>query len=150
MKSCLPDSAPGGPQGRKVLQVEVTPSIRRISQCTITAASIRRLRWKREGEVKASCTLDDSWITAVPLSFMPLDQASKPVPLQSSAPNLIKHKRIKLFRLTGNLQAGAGLCRTSGLVLDSPALGHSVIIIHISYVLVPEVHLNFAGILCQT
>ncbi|KAF4109516.1 hyccin 2 isoform X2 [Onychostoma macrolepis] len=48
MKSCLPDSVPDGPQGRKVLQVEVTPSIRRISQCTITAASIRRLRWKRE------------------------------------------------------------------------------------------------------
>ncbi|XP_016116085.1 protein FAM126B isoform X3 [Sinocyclocheilus grahami] len=48
MKSSLPGSAPDGSQGRKVLQVEVTPSIRRISRCTITAASIRRLRWKRE------------------------------------------------------------------------------------------------------
>ncbi|XP_043104452.1 protein FAM126B-like [Puntigrus tetrazona] len=48
MKSSLPDNAPDGSQGRKVLQVEVTPSIRRISHCTITAASIRRLRWKRE------------------------------------------------------------------------------------------------------
>ncbi|KAI2661068.1 Protein FAM126B [Labeo rohita] len=49
MRSSLPDSAPDGSQGKKVLQVEVTPTIRRISHCAITAASIRRLRWKREG-----------------------------------------------------------------------------------------------------
>ncbi|XP_050974733.1 protein FAM126B isoform X2 [Labeo rohita] len=48
MRSSLPDSAPDGSQGKKVLQVEVTPTIRRISHCAITAASIRRLRWKRE------------------------------------------------------------------------------------------------------
>uniref|UniRef100_A0A8C1QX09 Uncharacterized protein n=1 Tax=Cyprinus carpio TaxID=7962 RepID=A0A8C1QX09_CYPCA len=83
MKSSLPGSAPDGSQGRKVLQVEVTSSIRRISRCTITAASIRRLRWKREGEVNASHTLGPadltntgplSWITAAPFSFMPLDR----------------------------------------------------------------------------
>uniref|UniRef100_A0A8C1UX16 Zgc:158316 n=1 Tax=Cyprinus carpio TaxID=7962 RepID=A0A8C1UX16_CYPCA len=100
MKSSLPGSAPDGSQGRKVLQVEVTSSIRRISRCTITAASIRRLCWKREGEVNASHTLGPadltntgplSWITAAPFSFMPLDRVSKPVPLQSSAPTLIKH-----------------------------------------------------------
>ncbi|XP_073701448.1 hyccin 2 [Garra rufa] len=48
MKSSLPDSAPDASQGKKLLQVEVTPTIRRISTCAITAASIRRLRWKRE------------------------------------------------------------------------------------------------------
>lgn len=48
MKSSLPASAPAGSQGKKLLQVEVTPTIRRISHCAITAASIRRLRWKRE------------------------------------------------------------------------------------------------------
>ncbi|XDV31438.1 hypothetical protein PO909_034122, partial [Leuciscus waleckii] len=49
MKSSLPDSKPDGSQGKKILQVEETPAISRISHCTITAASIRRLRWKREG-----------------------------------------------------------------------------------------------------
>ncbi|XP_052004796.1 protein FAM126B [Xyrauchen texanus] len=48
MKSSLPDSAPDASQGRKILQLEVTPTISRISHCTITAASIRRLRWRRE------------------------------------------------------------------------------------------------------
>ncbi|XP_077435628.1 hyccin 2 isoform X2 [Vanacampus margaritifer] len=48
MKNSLPDSAPNEPQGRKVLQVEVTPTIRRISISAITTASIRRHRWKRE------------------------------------------------------------------------------------------------------
>ncbi|KAG7464154.1 hypothetical protein MATL_G00184300 [Megalops atlanticus] len=48
MKSSLPTSAPEGCQGRKILQVEVTPTATRISQSAITAASIRRLRWKRE------------------------------------------------------------------------------------------------------
>ncbi|XP_039506146.1 protein FAM126B [Pimephales promelas] len=48
MKTSLPDSKPDGSQGKKILQVEETPTIRRISHCTITAASIRRLRWKRE------------------------------------------------------------------------------------------------------
>uniref|UniRef100_A0A3P8Q5W2 Family with sequence similarity 126 member B n=1 Tax=Astatotilapia calliptera TaxID=8154 RepID=A0A3P8Q5W2_ASTCA len=48
MKNSLPESAPDAPRGRKVLQVEVTPTIRRISISAITTASIRRHRWKRE------------------------------------------------------------------------------------------------------
>ncbi|XP_077392123.1 hyccin 2 isoform X3 [Festucalex cinctus] len=52
MKNSLPDSAPNEPQGRKVLQVEVTPTISRISISAITTASIRRHRWKREGHKK--------------------------------------------------------------------------------------------------
>ncbi|KAL0985693.1 hypothetical protein UPYG_G00160600 [Umbra pygmaea] len=48
MKSSLPDNAPDETLGRKVLQVEVTPTISRISRSAITAASIRRHRWKRE------------------------------------------------------------------------------------------------------
>uniref|UniRef100_A0A8B9HBN8 Protein FAM126B-like n=1 Tax=Astyanax mexicanus TaxID=7994 RepID=A0A8B9HBN8_ASTMX len=48
MKNSLPVSAPDGSRGKKVLQVEVTPTISRISRSAITAASIRRLRWKRE------------------------------------------------------------------------------------------------------
>ncbi|XP_074550405.1 hyccin 2 isoform X1 [Halichoeres trimaculatus] len=48
MKNSLPESAPDEPSGRKVLQVEVTPTISRISISAITTASIRRHRWKRE------------------------------------------------------------------------------------------------------
>lgn len=48
MKNSLPESAPDAPRGRKVLQVEVTPTISRISISAITTASIRRHRWKRE------------------------------------------------------------------------------------------------------
>ncbi|KAE8299411.1 Protein FAM126B [Larimichthys crocea] len=48
MKNSLPGSAPDEPRGRKVLQVEVTPTISRISISAITTASIRRHRWKRE------------------------------------------------------------------------------------------------------
>ncbi|KAG2458822.1 F126B protein, partial [Polypterus senegalus] len=48
MKSSLPADAPDGCQGRKVLQVEVTPTVTRISRTAITTASIRRHRWKRE------------------------------------------------------------------------------------------------------
>ncbi|XP_051564085.1 protein FAM126B-like isoform X2 [Myxocyprinus asiaticus] len=48
VKSSLPDNAPDTSQGRKILQVEVTPTISRITHCAITAASIRRLRWRRE------------------------------------------------------------------------------------------------------
>ncbi|XP_061926029.1 hyccin 2-like isoform X3 [Entelurus aequoreus] len=52
MKNSLPESAPNEPRGRKVLQVEVTPTISRISISAITTASIRRHRWKREGRKK--------------------------------------------------------------------------------------------------
>uniref|UniRef100_A0A3Q2P7S5 Hyccin PI4KA lipid kinase complex subunit 2 n=1 Tax=Fundulus heteroclitus TaxID=8078 RepID=A0A3Q2P7S5_FUNHE len=48
MKNSLPESAPEAQRGRKVLQVEVTPTISRISISAITTASIRRHRWKRE------------------------------------------------------------------------------------------------------
>uniref|UniRef100_A0A3Q3E6Y3 Hyccin PI4KA lipid kinase complex subunit 2 n=1 Tax=Labrus bergylta TaxID=56723 RepID=A0A3Q3E6Y3_9LABR len=48
MKNSLPENAPDEPRGRKVLQVEVTPTISRISISAITTASIRRHRWKRE------------------------------------------------------------------------------------------------------
>lgn len=54
MKNSLPDSAPDEPRGRKVLQVEVTPTISRISISAITTASIRRHRWKREGKTAAN------------------------------------------------------------------------------------------------
>ncbi|XP_048091643.1 LOW QUALITY PROTEIN: protein FAM126B [Alosa alosa] len=47
MKRSLPPQPPDG--ARKLLPVEVTPTGRRISQTAVTAASIRRLRWKREG-----------------------------------------------------------------------------------------------------
>ncbi|XP_053296387.1 hyccin 2 isoform X2 [Pleuronectes platessa] len=48
MKNSLPECAPNESQGRKVLQVEVTPTVSRISISAITTASIRRHRWKRE------------------------------------------------------------------------------------------------------
>ena len=54
MKNSLPESAPDEPRGRKVLQVEVTPTISRISISAITTASIRRHRWKREGKTAAA------------------------------------------------------------------------------------------------
>ncbi|GCB81605.1 hypothetical protein scyTo_0022204 [Scyliorhinus torazame] len=49
MKSSLPFDAPDVSKvGQKCLQVEVTPTIPRISRTAITTASIRRHRWKRE------------------------------------------------------------------------------------------------------
>ncbi|MBN3273044.1 F126B protein, partial [Polyodon spathula] len=48
MKSSLPVNAPDGSRGRKVLNVEVTPTVARVSRSAITTASIRRHRWKRE------------------------------------------------------------------------------------------------------
>ncbi|MGH0117655.1 UNVERIFIED_CONTAM: hypothetical protein FKN15_041847 [Acipenser sinensis] len=48
MKSSLPVNAPDRSQGRKVLNMEVTPTVTRISRSAITTASIRRHRWKRE------------------------------------------------------------------------------------------------------
>ncbi|XP_069471550.1 hyccin 2 isoform X2 [Ambystoma mexicanum] len=49
MKSSLPFDAPdASQQGQKVLKVEVTPTVQRISRTAITTASIRRHRWKRE------------------------------------------------------------------------------------------------------
>ncbi|XP_053135401.1 hyccin 2 isoform X1 [Hemicordylus capensis] len=49
MKNSLPFDAPDASQeGRKVLKVEVTPTVPRISRTAITTASIRRHRWRRE------------------------------------------------------------------------------------------------------
>ncbi|XP_037343871.2 hyccin 2-like isoform X1 [Pungitius pungitius] len=62
MKSSLPDNAPDAPRGRKVLQVEVTPTISRISISAITTASIRRHRWKREDCFDYSTAADLSLI----------------------------------------------------------------------------------------
>ncbi|KAM8856684.1 hyccin 2 isoform 1-T2 [Spinachia spinachia] len=62
MRSSLPDSAPDEPRGRKVLQVEVTPTISRISISAITTASIRRHRWKREDCFDYSTAADSSLI----------------------------------------------------------------------------------------
>ncbi|XP_073407571.1 hyccin 2 isoform X1 [Dendrobates tinctorius] len=50
MKNSLPFDAPDcSQQGQKVLKVEVTPTVPRISRTAITTASIRRHRWRREG-----------------------------------------------------------------------------------------------------
>ncbi|XP_025133762.1 hyccin 2 isoform X2 [Bubalus kerabau] len=50
MKNSLPFDAPDSSQeGQKVLKVEVTPTVPRISRSAITTASIRRHRWRREG-----------------------------------------------------------------------------------------------------
>ncbi|XP_072434540.1 hyccin 2-like isoform X2 [Chiloscyllium punctatum] len=54
MKSSLPFDAPDVSKvGRKCLQVEVTPTVPRISRTAITTASIRRHRWKREDRAGA-------------------------------------------------------------------------------------------------
>lgn len=47
MRCSLPPRPPEGT--RNLLQVEATPTNKRVSLTAITAASIRRLRWKREG-----------------------------------------------------------------------------------------------------
>ncbi|XP_008326799.1 protein FAM126B isoform X2 [Cynoglossus semilaevis] len=60
MRNSLPDNAPTEPQGRKVLQVEVTPTVSRISISAITTASIRRHRWRRE-DVDGMSGGDDSF-----------------------------------------------------------------------------------------
>uniref|UniRef100_A0A8C7ED15 F126B protein n=1 Tax=Nothoprocta perdicaria TaxID=30464 RepID=A0A8C7ED15_NOTPE len=57
MKNSLPFDAPDASQeGQKVLKVEVTPTVPRISRTAITTASIRRHRWRREGDL----TLEES------------------------------------------------------------------------------------------
>ncbi|XP_048342390.1 protein FAM126B isoform X2 [Sphaerodactylus townsendi] len=49
MKNSLPFDAPDTSQGgQKVLKVEVTPTVPRVSRTAITTASIRRHRWRRE------------------------------------------------------------------------------------------------------
>ncbi|XP_077095800.1 hyccin 2-like isoform X1 [Siphateles boraxobius] len=79
MKSSLPDSKPDGSQGKKILQVEETPTISRISHCTITAASIRRLRWKREDCFDFSSDAEFS-LTIYPSRHAPRDPAANHEP----------------------------------------------------------------------
>ncbi|XP_036400600.1 protein FAM126B-like isoform X3 [Megalops cyprinoides] len=77
MKSSLPTSAPEGCQGRKILQVEVTPTATRISQSAVTAASIRRLRWKREDCFDFSTDAEFS-LTITPCGHAPWDPSASP------------------------------------------------------------------------
>nr|XP_033801653.1 protein FAM126B isoform X3 [Geotrypetes seraphini] len=87
MKNSLPFDAPDtSKQGQKVLKVEVTPTVQRISRTAITTASIRRHRWKREDGFDFSnevdCSTPDSLIQ---LGFTDLG---------------IKHEREVLLRRT--------------------------------------------------
>ncbi|KAL7867366.1 hypothetical protein AOLI_G00151800 [Acnodon oligacanthus] len=56
MNRSLPPRPPEG--SRNLLEVDVTPTTKRVSQTAITAASIRRLRWKREDADGVSCGED--------------------------------------------------------------------------------------------
>ncbi|XP_035296851.1 protein FAM126B isoform X2 [Cricetulus griseus] len=57
----LPFDAPDSSQeGQKVLKVEVTPTVPRISRTAITTASIRRHRWRREDGFDFSNEADSS------------------------------------------------------------------------------------------
>ncbi|XP_074856732.1 hyccin 2 isoform X1 [Carettochelys insculpta] len=61
MKNSLPFDAPDVTQeGQKVLKVEVTPTVPRISRTAITTASIRRHRWRREDGFDFSNEADSS------------------------------------------------------------------------------------------
>ncbi|XP_027446585.1 protein FAM126B isoform X2 [Zalophus californianus] len=61
MKNSLPFDAPDSSQeGQKVLKVEVTPTVPRISRTAITTASIRRHRWRREDGFDFSNEADSS------------------------------------------------------------------------------------------
>ncbi|XP_017692809.1 PREDICTED: protein FAM126B isoform X3 [Lepidothrix coronata] len=61
MKNSLPFDAPDASQeGQKVLKVEVTPTVPRISRSAITTASIRRHRWRREDGFDFSNEADSS------------------------------------------------------------------------------------------
>ncbi|KAF6714517.1 Protein FAM126B [Oryzias melastigma] len=71
MKNSLPESAPDEPRGRKVLQVEVTPTISRISISAITTASIRRHRWKREDCFDYSTEAEFSLTVSPPSTVQP-------------------------------------------------------------------------------
>lgn len=66
MKNSLPFDAPDSSQeGQKVLKVEVTPTVPRISRTAITTASIRRHRWRREGKYKIVLLMDTNTLSTV-------------------------------------------------------------------------------------
>ncbi|XP_060796591.1 hyccin 2 [Neoarius graeffei] len=77
MRCSLPPRPPEGT--RNLLEVEATPTNKRVSQTAITAASIRRLRWKREGCFDFS-TLADFYSSTAPSLFSPLKKSPSPVP----------------------------------------------------------------------
>ncbi|XP_029462087.1 protein FAM126B isoform X2 [Rhinatrema bivittatum] len=87
MKNSLPFDAPDtSQQGQKVLKVEVTPTVQRISRTAITTASIRRHRWKREDGFDFSNEADSS---------------TPDSPIQLGSTDLgIKHEREVLLRRT--------------------------------------------------
>ncbi|XP_041056758.1 protein FAM126B-like isoform X1 [Carcharodon carcharias] len=66
MKGSLPFDAPDvSKMGRTCLQVEVTPTIPRISRTAITTASIRRHRWKREDCIDLTVDVESSDLTSL-------------------------------------------------------------------------------------
>ncbi|KAE8580344.1 hypothetical protein XENTR_v10024397 [Xenopus tropicalis] len=81
IKNSLPFDAPdSSQQGQKVLKVEVTPTVPRISRTAITTASIRRHRWRREGpegtltgeDILNITDADEGFSSAASVSSQPL------------------------------------------------------------------------------
>ncbi|XP_053369321.1 hyccin 2 isoform X3 [Clarias gariepinus] len=87
MRCSLPPRPPDGT--RNLLEVEATPTNKRVSQTAITAASIRRLRWKREAD-GGSCGED---------SFDP-DEGFSSGASSSSQPSSMKRGRVPGVRLS--------------------------------------------------
>ncbi|XP_062869133.1 hyccin 2 [Trichomycterus rosablanca] len=82
---------PRPPEGtRTLLEIEATPTNKRVSQTAITAASIRRLRWKREDADGGSCGED---------SFDP-DEGFSSGASSSSQPSSMKRERATRTRLS--------------------------------------------------
>ncbi|XP_027027227.1 protein FAM126B isoform X3 [Tachysurus fulvidraco] len=77
MRCSLPPRPPAGT--RNLLEVEATPTNKRVSLTAITAASIRRLRWKREGCFDFS-TSADFYSSIAPSKFSPLKTTPSLVP----------------------------------------------------------------------
>ncbi|XP_048028619.1 protein FAM126B isoform X1 [Megalobrama amblycephala] len=73
----LPSRPPEG--SRNLLEVEVTHAGRCISQAAVTAASIRRLRWKREDCFDFSTTAE-FYASITPSRFTPPERPDNPVP----------------------------------------------------------------------
>ncbi|XP_053369320.1 hyccin 2 isoform X2 [Clarias gariepinus] len=88
MRCSLPPRPPDGT--RNLLEVEATPTNKRVSQTAITAASIRRLRWKREEADGGSCGED---------SFDP-DEGFSSGASSSSQPSSMKRGRVPGVRLS--------------------------------------------------
>ncbi|XP_017554966.1 protein FAM126B isoform X1 [Pygocentrus nattereri] len=77
MNRSLPPRPPEGT--RNLLEVDVTPTTKRVSQTAITAASIRRLRWKREDRFDFSTTAD-FYAFIAPSRYSPPGKPANPVP----------------------------------------------------------------------